>query len=141
MNLDKNTKFPISLYYIFSVNISVKIYPKQFLPGNYILWTRNNYTYGNFLKIRQLQIWKINAFSRSLFWFWSIFYSIDLSAKIDTKVYSKTLRKNFRKQFFTYILQDHVADFSISILENSHFEIEMIHFQAWLISWCTFWSN
>ena len=36
MNLDKNTKLPISLYYIFSVNISVKIYPKQFLPGNYI---------------------------------------------------------------------------------------------------------
>ena len=126
MNLDKKTKFPISLYYIFSVNISVKIYPKQFLPGK-------NHTYGNF--------WKIKAFSRSLFWFWSIFYSIDLSAKIDKKVYSKTLRKNFRKQFFTYVLQDHVADFSISILDNSHFEIEMIHFQAWLISWCTFWSN
>ena len=100
MNLDKNTKFPISLYYIFSVNISVKIYPKQFLPGNYILWTSNNYTYGNFLKIRQLQIWKINAFSRSLFWFWSIFYSIDLSAKIDTKVYSKTLRKKLQKTIF-----------------------------------------
>ena len=36
MNLDKNTKLPISLYYIFSVNISVKIYPNQFLPGYYI---------------------------------------------------------------------------------------------------------
>ena len=59
MNLDKNTKFPISLYYIFSVNISVKIYPKQLLPGNYILWTSKNYTYGNFWKIRWLQIWKI----------------------------------------------------------------------------------
>ena len=30
MNLDKKTKFPISLYYIFSVIISVKMYPKQF---------------------------------------------------------------------------------------------------------------
>ena len=36
MNLDKKNKIPHFLYYIFSVKISVKIYPKQFLPGNYI---------------------------------------------------------------------------------------------------------
>ena len=92
MNLDKNTKFPISLYYIFSVNISVKIYPKQLLPGNYILWTSKNYTYGNFRKIRWLQIWKI-IFQVSILVLINV-----LQYRLITKNRYKSIFKNIKKK-------------------------------------------
>ena len=140
MNLDKNTKFPISLYYIFSVNISVKIYPKQLLPGNYILWTSKNYIYGNFWKIRWLKIWKI-IFQVSILVLINI-----LQYRLITKNRYKSIFKNIKKKTsennFSHIFYKIMwLIFQFQFWKNSHFEIEMIHFQAWLISWCTFWSN
>ena len=41
---------------------------KFFYTGSWILWTGKKYTYGNLKRIRQSQIWKKEAFSRSLFW-------------------------------------------------------------------------
>jgi hypothetical protein len=49
----------------------------------------------------------------------------------------KTSENNFSHIFYLIMW----LIFQFQFWKNSHFEIEMMHFQAWLILWCSFWSN
>ena len=99
--------------------MGVKIYPKQFLPSSYILRTRKKYTYGNFLKNKIITDLKNRSiFKVSILVLINILQYSLMSKNRYNSIFKKFKIKNFKKQFFTYILPDHVANFSISILEK-----------------------
>ena len=49
----------------------------------------------------------------------------------------KTSENNFSHIFYLIMW----LIFQFQFWKNSHFEIEMMHFQAWLILWCSLWAN
>ena len=127
MNLDKNTKFPISLYYIFSVIISVKIYPKPF-------FTRHLH----FVNQQKLYLWEFfknkvitNLKNKSIFQVLINILQYRLISKNRYKSIFKNIKKKTSENNFSHIFYKIMwLIFQFRFWKNSHFEIEMIHFQA-----------
>ena len=127
MNLDKNTKFPISLYYIFSVIISVKIYPKPFFTRHLHFVNQQKLYIWEFLKNKVIT----NLKNKSIFQV-SILVLINiLQYRLISKNRYKSIFKNIKKKTsennFYKIMW---LIFQFRFWKNSNFEIEMIHFQA-----------